>query len=422
MLAIKRIPLNTEYFIARRFSFDREGKNLMSRSIVNLSVFAISLSITVMLITLAVVTGFKKEIRNKAIGFGSHIQLVNFDANYSFETYPVPINLSFLPALKDIPGIRHIQVFATKPGIIKAGKENQGVVAKGIGPDYDWSFFKANLVEGKIFVVNDSALTNDVLISRKLASMLELKVGDEFPMFFFTERPRPRRFRVSGIFETSLEEFDKQFILVDINHIRKLYDWQDNEVSGYEILIDDYRKLDEITEQVTEIAGFHFLEDGSRLKVVSIKEKYPQIFQWLKLLNMNAKVILFLMIVVAIVNMVSGLIIIILDRTFTIGLLKALGSSNERIKKIFLYQSLFLILKGLLIGNVLGLALCFLQIKFQILKLDQASYFIDYVPVNLTLLILVATNIGSLFMIFIAMYLPTRIILKIDPVKTLRYN
>ena len=248
MLAIKRIPLNTEYFIARRFSFDREGKNLMSRSIVNLSVFAISLSITVMLITLAVVTGFKKEIRNKAIGFGSHIQLVNFDANYSFETYPVPINLSFLPALKDIPGIRHIQVFATKPGIIKAGKENQGVVAKGIGPDYDWSFFKANLVEGKIFVVNDSALTNDVLISRKLASMLELKVGDEFPMFFFTERPRPRRFRVSGIFETSLEEFDKQFILVDINHIRKLYDWQDNEVSGYEILIDDYRKLDEITE------------------------------------------------------------------------------------------------------------------------------------------------------------------------------
>jgi lipoprotein-releasing system permease protein len=422
MLAIKRIPLNTEYFIARRFSFDREGKNLMSRSIVNLSVFAISLSITVMLITLAVVTGFKKEIRNKAIGFGSHIQLVNFDANYSFETYPVPINLSFLPALKDIPGIRHIQVFATKPGIIKAGKENQGVVAKGIGPDYDWSFFKANLVEGKIFVVNDSALTNDVLISRKLASMLELKVGDEFPMFFFTERPRPRRFRVSGIFETSLEEFDKQFILVDINHIRKLYDWQDNEVSGYEILIDDYRKLDEITEQVTEIAGFHFLEDGSRLKVVSIKEKYPQIFQWLNLLNMNVKVILFLMIVVAIVNMVSGLIIIILDRTFTIGLLKALGSSNERIKKIFLYQSLFLILKGLLIGNVLGLALCFLQIKFQILKLDQASYFIDYVPVNLTLLILVATNIGSLFMIFIAMYLPTRIILKIDPVKTLRYN
>lgn len=414
--------LNTEYYIARRFSVDQEGKKLISRSIVRLSVFSITLSIAVMIITLAVVTGFKKEIRNKAVGFGSHIQILNFDSNNSFESLPVSANQSFIPEIEKIPGIKHIQVFATKPGIIKAGKENQGVIAKGISSDYDWDFFKANLVEGKIFRVDDTLKTDEALISKKLASLLKLKVGDEFPMFFFDERPRPRRFKISGLFETSLDEFDKQFILVDINHIRKLYDWDDNEVSGFEILIDDYDQIDAVTEEVRDVAGYRFLDDGSRLKVINIKEKYPQIFQWLNLLDMNVLVILLLMIIVAIVNMISGLIILILDRTNTIGLLKAIGSTNQMIKKIFLYQALFLIVKGLAIGNLLALLICIVQDKFQLMKLDQSSYFIDYVPVNLTLTIFIAVNLGSLLCIFLAMYLPALIILKIDPVKTLRYN
>jgi lipoprotein-releasing system permease protein len=414
--------LNTEYYIARRFSFDREGKKLISRSIVRLSVFSIALSIAVMIITLAVVTGFKKEIRNKAVGFGSHIQILNFDSNNSFESLPVSMNQSFLPEIKKIEGVKHVQVFATKPGIIKAGIENQGVVAKGIGADYDWDFFRANLVEGEIFHVTDTGKTDEVLVSRKLASLLKLKVGDRFPMYFFDERPRPRPFKIVGLFETSLEEFDKQFILVDINHIRKLYDWDDDQVSGFEILIKDYDKIDQVTEEIRDIAGYRFLDDGSRLKVINIKEKYPQIFQWLNLLDMNVKVILILMIIVAIVNMISGLIIMILDRTNTIGLLKAIGASSQMIKKIFLYQSFFLILKGLIIGNMLALTLCTIQSKFQVMKLDQSSYFIDYVPINLTPLIFIATNIGSLLCILMAMYLPTLIILRIDPVKTLRYN
>ncbi len=395
---------------------------MLSRSIVQLSVFSIALSIAVMIITLAVVTGFKQEIRNRAVGFGSHIQILNFDSNNSFESLPVSANQSFLPEIKKIPGIKHVQVFATKPGIIKAGKENQGVIAKGVGADYDWSFFESNLVEGQSFRVQDSIKTDEVLISRKLASLLGLKVGDEFPMFFFDTRPRPRRFKICGLFETSLEEFDKQFILTDIGHIQKLYDWDKDQITGFEILIDDYRKLDFITDKVREIAGFHFLEDGSRLKIVNIKEKYPQIFQWLNLLDMNVLVIILLMIIVAIVNMISGLIILILDRTQTIGLLKAIGANNQTVKKIFLHQALFLIFKGMIIGNIIAIAIALLQDNFQIMKLNQASYFIDYVPVNLTLPIIILTNLGSLFMIFIAMYLPVLIILRIEPVKTLRYN
>lgn len=395
---------------------------MLSRNIVRLSVFSISLSIAVMIVSLAVVTGFKKEIRNRVVGFGSHIQILNFDANHSYESMPISDDLEFLPEIENIRGVTHIQKFVTKPGIIKAGKENQGVIAKGIGPDFNWSFFEKNLVEGEIFHVNDSVNSNKVLISRKLASMLRLSVGDEFPMFFFDERPRPRRFQISGFFETSLEEFDKQFILADIKHIQRLYGWDSNQISGFEIMIEDYSRIEQTTVLVREIAGFRFLEDGSRLKVVSIKEKYPQIFQWLNLLDMNVLVILLLMVVVAIVNMISGLIILILDRTNTIGLLKAIGTSNQLVKKIFLYQSLFLILKGLMIGNLIAFTVCFLQDKFQILKLNQTSYFIDYVPINTSFTIFLLTNLGSLLFIFLAMYLPALIILRIDPVKTLRYE
>lgn len=414
--------MNIAYYIAKRFSFDRAGKIMLSRSIVRLSVFSISLSIAVMIVSLAVVTGFKKEIRNRVVGFGSHIQILNFDSNLSYESIPISANQDFLRELMKLRGITHIQKFATKPGIIKAGKENQGVIAKGIGPDFDWAFFRKNLVEGEIFIVNDSVTTNKVLISRKLASMLRLNVGDEFPMFFFDEQPRPRRFQISGLFETSLEEFDKQFILVDIKHIQRLYGWESDQISGFEIMIEDYSRIDRTTVMVRDIAGFQFTEDGSRLKIVSIKEKYPQIFQWLNLLDMNVIVILLLMVIVAIVNMISGLIILILDRTNTIGLLKAIGTSNQMVKKVFLYQSLFLIIKGLLIGNVIAFVICFVQDKFQILKLNQASYFIDYAPINMSVTIFLLTNIGSLLFIFLAMYIPALIILKIDPVTTLRYE
>jgi lipoprotein-releasing system permease protein len=252
--------------------------------------------------------------------------------------------------------------------------------------------------------------------------MLRLDVGDEFPMFFFDEKPRPRRFKVAGLFETSLEEFDKQFILTDIKHIQRLYGWDPDQISGFEIMIDDYNVIDRTTEKIRDLAAYRFMDDGSRLKVINIKEKYPQIFQWLNLLDMNVVVILLLMVIVAIVNMISGLIILILDRTSTIGLLKAIGSNNHTVKRIFLYQSFFLIVKGLLLGNLIAIIICLVQEKYQILKLDQASYFIDYVPINMSFAIYFLTNLGSLLFILLAMYLPALIILRIDPVKTLRYE
>jgi lipoprotein-releasing system permease protein len=414
--------LNTAYFIAKRFSFDKEGKKIMSRSIVRLSVFAISLSLAVMLITLAVVTGFKKEIRNKVIGFGSHIQIINFDSNNSFESSPISEKQAFLPVLQNMRGIRHIQVFATKPAIIRSQGEIQGVFVKGIGKDFDWSFFNENMVEGKSFIVNDSVKTNDIVISRRLAAMLKLKLGDEFAIFFIDDRPRMRQFHICGLFQTSLDEFDKQFILADIGHIQKLYNWEKDQISGFEVLIDDYEMIDYFTEQVREVAGFRFLDDGSRLRVINIKEKYPQIFSWLGLLDMNVIVILILMTLVAVINMISGLIILILDRTNSIGLLKALGTNNKTIKKIFLYQSFFLILEGMLIGNAIAFLLCYTQDKMQLIKLNQASYFIDYVPINLSPGIIIITNISCLVLILISMFLPTLLISRIDPVKTLRYD
>lgn len=414
--------MNTSFFIARRFTFDREGKKAISRSIVQISVFAISLSLAVMLITLSVVTGFKKEIRNRVIGFGSHIQIINLDSNNSFESEPISANQDFLPALKNLPGVKHIQVFANKAGIIRSQTEIQGVFVKGIGKDFDWDFFNENMVEGHSFTVNDSVKTNDVVISKKLAALLKLKLNDEFAIFFIDERPRIRKFHICGLFETSLEEFDRQFILADIGHIQKLYDWDKDQISGFEILIDDYDRINSLTESVKEIAGYKLYEDGSQLRVTNVIEKYPQVFSWLGLLDMNVKVILILMSIVAVINMISGLIILILDRTKSIGLLKALGADNSKIRKIFIFQSFFLIVKGMIIGNVIAFLLCYLQYKFQIIKLDQASYFISYAPVNFSLGIFVITNVLCFLMILASMYLPTILISRIDPSKTLHYE
>lgn len=375
-----------------------------------------------MLITLAVVTGFKNEITDRAIGFGSHIQITSRDALNSFETAPIPKQLDFMPEIRDVDGVKKIQPFAMKPGIIKVGKDNQGVVVKGVDQNYDWSFFKENLVEGKLIQHNDTSGTHDVLMSKKLAYMLNSKVGDEFLIYFYEDRIRFRRCRISGLFQTSFENFDKQFIFMNLYAIQQLYGWGKDSVSGFEILVDDFNDLEEVAADVYDIAGYRFLNDGSQLEVNTVREKFNHIFNWLSLLDMNVKVILILMIVVAVVNMISGLIIMILDRTKTIGLLKAIGTHNSTIKRIFLYQSVFLIIRGLFFGNLLAFGICYLQDRFQFFKLDPSSYFIEYVPINLSWLIILLTNLVSLLLIFLAMYMPALIITRVDPVKTLRYD
>ncbi len=414
--------MNLEFFIARRLILDKETKKTISRSMLNIAVIGVALSLAVMIISVAIVTGFKFEITNKIVGFGSHIQILNFDSNESYETQPIRKDQEFLGRLRSKPYVVNIQEFATKAGIIKSGTDIQGVVLKGIGSDFDWSFFKNYITKGNIFTVQDSVRTNMVLISRYIASLLKLDVGDEFIMYFIQDPPRMRRFEVSGIYETSLEEFDRTFVLADIKHIQRLNDWDENQVSGFEITVNDFKHLDELTNDVMNTVGFGFEDDGSRLRVININEKYPQIFDWLNLQDMNVLIILLLMLVVAGVNMVAGLLILILDRTNMIGILKALGAVNVSIRKIFLYQSGFLIIKGLFWGNLIGLSICLIQKYFEILKLDQSSYYLTAVPVNIGFYNLLGLNVVTCFVILVILIIPSVVISRISPVKAIKFN
>ncbi|RLD63777.1 MAG: ABC transporter permease, partial [Bacteroidetes bacterium] len=331
-------------------------------------------------------------------------------------------NQNFYPSLDTVEGIRHIQIFATKSGILKTKDELQAVVLKGIGSDFDWSFFDKNMVEGKHFDVSDSAKNNNIVISKTIASMLKLKVGDKISIFFIQQPPRMRRFKISGIYKTSIAEFDKLFVIVDIAHIQKLNKWTNNQISGFEILIDNYDELDKMSDEVFNVAGYNFNKDGSKLKITTIKDKYPQIFDWLEIQNVNVWVILILMLLVAGFNMVSSLLIIILERTNMIGVLKSLGAENWSIRKIFLYQASFLTVKGLFWGNVIGIFLCLIQKYFGIIKLDEASYYLSQVPINLNVLSIILLNIGSLVATFFMLIIPSMIISKISPSKTIKYN
>lgn len=412
-----------EFFIAKRILFDKESKKNISKPIINIAVAGIALSLAVMFLAITVVTGFKKEITRKVIGFGSHIQIVNYDSNNSFETTnPVSTGQSFYPDLIENQGIEHMQVFATKAGIIKSKEEIQGVYLKGIGSDFRWDFFEQNLVEGDIFYLSDTAITNKVVISKFLASALKLKVGDKFAMYFIQDPPRMRPFEITGLYETNLEEFDRLYVLCDIKHIQRLNNWSKDQVSGFEVMIKDLDRLEEITWLVRREVGSIFTEEGAKFRVLSIMEKYPQIFDWLNLQDINVVVILILVICVAAINMISGLLVLILEKTNLIGILKALGTENKSIKRIFLYQSAYLIAKGLVWGNIIGLTLSLLQKELKLIKLDQTSYYLTHVPVNLDILNLLILNIGTLLMIIIVLLLPTIIITKVSPVKAIRFN
>ncbi len=419
--------MNTEFYIAKRFIKSQRGSRKYTTPIIRLSIVAIAMSLAVMILSISIITGFKKEIRNKITGFGGHIQISNFDSNNSFDISPIDRELEFLSELDQIQGIKSIQSIATKPAIIKTKTDIQGVVLKGIDTDFDTSFFAQNLVEGKMIKISKDQKTDDILISQKLATMLKLKVGDKFIAFFIDSRvesrPYNRRvFRISGMYRTSLEAFDEQFIFADIKHIQTLNNWENYEIGGFEILINNYEDLDYLTWETKAVVETKFLEDGSRLQVTNIKQKNPQIFDWLNLLNANVKFILILMIVVAIINMVSGLIILILDRTPSIGLLKALGTNNRMMRNIFLYQAGYLIVQGLFYGNLFALVIMIIQDKFHVVKLDHASYFIDYAPINFNFLHIIIINLASLFAIFLFMLLPAIIVTRIEPVKTLRYS
>ena len=408
--------MNVELFIAGRII--SKSKANFSKPIVRLGVISVALGLSVMIVSVAIVTGFQQQIRDKVIGFGSHIVITSFQVNASFEPSPISINQPFYSSLDSMPGVRHIQVFATKAGIIKTDDQIEGVVLKGVGPDYDWSYFKEKLVDGNIFKVEDTASADDVIISKSLASRLKLKTGDPLRMYFVggdEMQPRGRKFNICGIFETGLDEFDKLYIFGDIGHIRKLNNWKADEVGGFEVLIDDYNRIDEMGELVYNFIGYNF--DSK-----TIKQLQPQIFEWLSLQDINVVVIIALMVLVAGITMISTLLILILEKTNMIGLLKAFGTQNRSIRKVFIYNAVYIIGKGLLWGNMIAIGLCLLQLKTGIFKLNQESYYISQVPINLQISHLLIINFGTLLICTLMLIIPTFIITRISPLKAIRYS
>ncbi len=417
--------MNINLYIARRIFSAKENRNNLSHRIVNIALFGIVLGLVVLILSVAIVTGYKSEVGRKVIGFGSHLQIVNLDSNQSYETSPINQNQPFLQEIKAIEGVRHVQIFATKQGIIRTEDEIQGVVLKGIGPDFDWSFFQENKVSGEPFLVQDTIRSNKVWISKQMADMLKLELGDDLTMFFIHESeavPRQRKFELAGIYQTSLEEFDRMFVLVDINHIRRLNNWGNDEVSGFEILVNDFNELEKQEKAVYDVLLRNTSVDSPVLQVVSIKEKYRYIFDWLSLLDMNVWIILVLMVLVAGFNMVSSLLVIILERTQMIGILKAMGARNWSIRKVFLYFSVMLILKALILGNVLGIGICLIQQYTHVLKLDPSSYYLEYVPINLRIWHLVLLNVGTVVITILMLLLPSYFITKVSPEKTIRFE
>ncbi|MCD7976178.1 MAG: ABC transporter permease [Tannerellaceae bacterium] len=414
--------MNFELFIAKKIHFSKEGDKQVTPPAVRIAMVGIALGLAVMILSVAIIIGFKKEIRNKVIGFGSHIQISNFDNNTSYETAPIAISDELLEELHSYPGIRHIEKFATKPGILKTEVDFQGIILKGIAEDFDWSFFQENLKEGEIFTIDPENTGTSVIISQYLSNLLQLKTGDSFLTYFVQEEIRARRFTISGIYETGFLDYDKLFVIGDIKQIRRLNGWEKDEVSGLELLVDNYNRLDDITEDLY----FDMVEktdrNGNSFYVRSIKELNPMIFNWLEVLDMNVVIILILMLAVAGFTMISGLLIIILERTNMIGILKALGENNTSIRKIFLYVSFFLIGKGMLWGNVIGISLCFIQSEFQILTLDPSTYYLNAVPVDLNILSLILLNIGTLTASMLMMLGPSYLITKIDPARSIRFE
>ena len=414
--------MNLELFIAKKITYKNKSDKQISRPIINIATLGIALGLSVMILAIAIVTGFKAGITEKLTGFGSHIQISNYDNNNSFETYPIDKNLIPIDRLSQIEGIKHIQTYATKPGIIKTKEESQGIVLSGVSLNQDWSFLKSKLVEGDIINMIPSKKSNEVLISEKLSNLLHLKVGEKLIMYFVQQPIRQRAFTISGIYNSGMDEFDKLFVICDMRHIQKLNNWTDNQVSGIEITIDNFNKLDETKEIVRyNIMGI-FSDDGSTFKVRSIKQKFPQIFNWLEMLDVNVWIILGLMILVAGFNMVSGLLIIILEKINMIGILKALGTDNWSVRKIFLYQSALIIGKGMFLGNLMGLGICLIQYHFQLISLDPVNYYLDTVPINLNGLHLLFLNIGTLIATVSMLLVPSYWITKITPSQAIKFD
>lgn len=417
--------MNTELFIARRLFKEKENRHHLSRKIINIALAGIALGITVMLIAVAIVTGFKKEIREKVIGFGSHIQVVNYDSNYSYETAPINSDQPFIPELKQIRNVDHIYPFATKPGIIKTDEYIQGIVLQGVDSSFRWDFFASHLTDGRVPNLTTPERSPEVLISENQSKLLLIRTGDPIFMYFINQDdlvPRIRQFRVSGIYNTNLQEFDDLFVIGDIRQIQHINSWDSTQISGFGINVKKFDRLTETEMAIRETILKYSYSQGNTLRPISIVRKYPQLFDWLSILDMNVWVILTLMVLVAGFNMISALLVLILERSTMIGVLKSMGSTNKSLRKIFLYLSVFLISRGMLWGNLIGISLLIIQKYFSPMKLDPSSYYMSVVPVHLSLPNILLLNAGAILITLGMLIFPAYFVSKISPDKSIRFD
>lgn len=426
--------MNLPFFIARRIAFD-SGKNF-SRLIIRIAVIAVALSVAVMIAATGLIAGFKSEISKKIFEFWGHIHISDTAYSLSFEPQPIQKNQSFYPSLDTVTGIspekralmeygerpphggiRHIQAFAHDPGIIRTKTEMEGILLKGIGTDFDWANLRPYLLEGQPITMPDTAASRDIIISRQTADRLQVGVGDKLVVYFVKEGQQlARRFQICGLYKTGLEEYDRKFALCDIRVVQELLGWEADQVAGFEVWLDDIRDMNAYNE-------FIYNEmTGSDLLVVSIREKFPAIFEWLQLQDYNEIVILSLMLVVAIVNMVTALMVLVLERTTMIGVLKALGENNGRIREIFLYHAAVITLTGMFWGNLIGLGFCWLQDKFHLIRLNEADYYLSYAPIQLNWTAVLGINIGTLLITLVFLLLPSLVVSNIAPVRAIRFK
>lgn len=416
--------MNLELFIAKRIHFDRQGERVVPRPIVRIATNGVAVSLMVMLVAIGILSGFKSEVREKLIGFGSHIQISSSVSNQTYETQPLQFSEGMIDSLSKLPNIRHTQRFATQPCILKVGDVVHGCVLKGVDADYDWNFFRENLKEGNVLSqLSDSVASNGTLISKKIANLLGLHIGGKYLSYFIIDgKVRARQLVVDGIYESGFLDYDKLFIVGDIRHVLKLNGWQDDRCSGLEILTENFEQLDASSEQVFDVVGNRYDVDGNYYLMKTIKQINPQIFSWLDLLNTNVVIILVLMTLVAGFTIVSGLLILILERTNMVGLMKAMGATDKCIEKIFFYHAFFLIGKGMLIGNILGVLVCFLLDRYHLIPLNADDYYVSYVPAHLSVVHWLAVNICTLLVAAAILQIPTKIIAKISPIKSIKFD
>ncbi len=423
--------MSVEKFIANRITLSNKGKNNISKPIVKIGIIGIALGISVMILTVAIVLGFKQEIITKITGITSHITISNVSLNNSNEPDPLKLSNDTLKMLTDLPFIRHIQATALKNGIIKTKTENEGVLLKGVSSEFDFSFFKKYLVEGNLPVYTDTGVSRDILVSKKLADKLNIKTGQKLLAYFLTSKrmsdsvsrvrdyveleKRSRSFKVCGIFNTGFAEFDENLAIVDLKQIQKLNYWEHNQAGNYELFLNDFNTLNTDVEKVQELLGYNY-------RIIPVNEAYENIFTWLEMVDVNGIIIISLMLMVAGVNMITALLILILERANMIGLVKSMGMSNVSVRKVFFYVSLKLLWRGLLFGNLIGIGAVLLQYFFHLVELDSNTYYVEYMPVIFNVTYILILNAGIILSCMLMMFFPTLILTRITPIKTLRFD